>query len=69
MMTWADRLRKAIEDSGMSRYAVARDAGLSYSIVHGFVNGTRGLTLDNAERIARVVGLELRPVRQKKRRK
>jgi plasmid maintenance system antidote protein VapI len=67
-MAWAFRLRRAIKDSGLSLYAVARDAHLGYAAVHGFYHGTRGLTLDSAERIARLLGYDMLPVQSARRR-
>jgi len=58
------QLRDAILDSDMSRYEIAKRAGLAYSQMSLFINGQRSLTLTSAAKIARVLGLELRPVRK-----
>jgi len=63
---WTNLIRKALADTGLSLLAVARASEVGYATVHGFANGTRGLMLDNAERIGRVVGLELRRARRGK---
>ena len=58
------QLRDAILGSDMSRYEIAKRAGLAYSQMSLFINGQRSLTLTSAAKIARVLGLELRPVRK-----
>ncbi len=54
-------LRKAIaqaERNGMSRYAIAKAAGLPYSQVYNVAEGTIP-RLDSAERIATALGLRI----------
>ncbi len=53
----AGQLRRAIGGSGLTRNQVAKQAGLSYSVIHGFMAGTKDLTLNTASRIAAIVGL------------
>ncbi len=67
MIDLAKQLREAIERSGLTRKQIADRTGVSYSAVHGFVAGTRDMTLQSASKIAEVVGLDLRPVRRGKR--
>jgi len=58
------QLRDAILGSGMSRYEIAKQAGVTNSQLSLFLSGQRSLTLTSAAKIARVLGLELRPVRK-----
>ncbi len=58
------QLRDAILGSDMSRYEIAKRAEVAHSQMSLFVNGQRSLTLTSAAKIARVLGLELRPVRK-----
>jgi plasmid maintenance system antidote protein VapI len=58
------QLRDAILGSEMSRYEIAKRAGVAHSQMSLFINGQRSLTLTSAAKIARVLGLELRPVRK-----
>ena len=58
------QLREAIQGSGMSCYEIAKRAGVTNSQLSLFINGRRSLTLTSAAKIARVLGLELRPVRK-----
>jgi predicted transcriptional regulator len=64
-MTWADTIKRAIRRSGLSLLAVAKAANIDYPRVYLFMHGHNS-RLDNAERIARAVGLELRPRRKKR---
>lgn len=58
------QLRDAILGSEMSRYEIAKRAGVAHSQMSLFINGQRSLTLTSAAKIARVLGLELRSVRK-----
>ena len=60
------QLRQAAKGSGMSVKALANKAQLAYASAHRFVNGD-GLTLKSAARLARVLGLELVPMKRPKR--
>ena len=55
----------AFKNSGLSRFAWARQAEVDYSVVHGFVAGSRDVTLRSASRMCGVLGLELRPKRKR----
>ena len=66
---WGDRIRAAVRAADLSMLALSREAGVPYSVVHDFITGKGNVNLRNAERICRVVGLDLRPVGRVKRRK
>ena len=53
------QLRDAILGSEMSRYEIAKQAGVTDSQLSLFVNGQRSLTLTSAAKIAHVLDLEL----------
>ena len=57
--TLADQLRKAIKDSGLSTYAVAKGSGLSYPATLRFISGERDLFLSSATKLAQFFGMEL----------
>ena len=67
MVDLRQQLRDAMERSGLTRKRIADETGLSYSMIHGLVEGTRDVRLDSASRIAKVLDLELRSVRRSKR--
>ena len=60
------QLRQALLDPPVSRRQIALAAGVSEGVVSNFVNGHRSITMDTAARLARVLGLELRPVRPRR---
>ena len=55
-----DTLRKAIEDSGMSQNQLSELSGVHRAQINRFVSGERTLTLESAEKIAKVLKLELK---------
>jgi transcriptional regulator with XRE-family HTH domain len=40
-----DQLRQAIDDSGLTRYRIAKETGVSESALAQFYNGHRGLSM------------------------
>jgi transcriptional regulator with XRE-family HTH domain len=44
-----DQIRRAIDDSGITRYRIAQETGIDESTLAKFYNGTRGLSLDNLD--------------------
>ncbi len=56
------QLREAILSSGRSCYEIAKRAEVTNSQLSLFLSEQRSLTLTSAAKIARVLGLELRPV-------
>lgn len=57
------QLRAAFAESGLSRFAWAKKAGVSYAMVFHFCAGDRTVTLDSASKLADVLGVEFRPKR------
>ena len=57
--TISEQLREVIHQRGLTAYKVAKDAGLSHTIVQRFLDGDRGLKLDSADKIARTLRLRL----------
>ena len=63
-----ETLRKAIKHSPDSRYRIAQDSGVSEGQLSRFISRERGLSMDNIEKVADALGLEI-VVRPKPRRK
>ncbi len=63
----AGLIRKAFRKSRLSIKALSDRSGVHYAAVHAFVNGTRDPMLSTVDKLCRVLGLELRPVRRGKR--
>ena len=61
--TLSEQLRDAIKRDGRSLYALAVDSGVDRGVLVRFMNGEREPTLPTADRICRVLGLELRAAR------
>ena len=59
------RLKQALIESKVSRYRIAKESGLTESQLSYFVNGKRTLTLPAAAKLAKVLGLELKPKKKK----
>ncbi|MCK6484908.1 MAG: hypothetical protein L6R00_12335 [Phycisphaerae bacterium] len=64
--TWGNIIRDRVKCSGRTLLDVSRESGVGYGRVYEFIIYGRGVKLDNAERIARAVGLELRPTKRAK---
>ena len=58
-MSLTDQLRKAIQDSRLSLYRIAKDSELSYAIVHRFASGERDIKLSTADRLAEFFDMRL----------
>ena len=41
-----DQLRRAIDDSGLTRYQIAKETGIDESALAKFYNGHRGLSME-----------------------
>lgn len=59
-------IREAIEASGETRYRISQGSGVSQAHLSRLVRGESGCSIENAERIAAYLGLEiiLRPKRR-----
>ena len=58
-----ETLREAIRGSGMTHYALGKEAGVAPAQLDRFVSGERDLKLATAARVAEALGLVLRPGR------
>ena len=58
-MSLTDQLRKAIHDSGLSLYMVAKATHTPYAAIHGFANGHRDIKLETADKLAELFGMKL----------
>ena len=68
-----EQLRRAILQSGMSRYEVSKQTGIDQGTLSRFVSEDprkhRTITLTTASRLAEALGLKLAPESSRKRRK
>ena len=54
-----DQLRQAIDDSGLTRYRIAKETGISESALSQFYNGHRGLSMDALNAIGEYLQLRI----------
>jgi plasmid maintenance system antidote protein VapI len=55
----SDQLRELITAAASSTYELARDAGVDRSVLSRFLAGKRTITLETADRLAKVLKLRL----------
>jgi plasmid maintenance system antidote protein VapI len=58
-MSLTEQLLDAIDNSGVTLYRVAKDAGISYAIIERFTKRERGITLETADKLAAYFGMKL----------
>ena len=61
-------IRRAIDASGQSRYAVSKGSGVSQAQLSRLKSGAQGMSIANVERLAKYLGLEI-VIRAKRARK
>ncbi len=54
-----DQLRQAIDDSGLTRYRIAQETGLSESTLAQFYNGHRGLSMNALNALGEFLDLKI----------
>lgn len=54
-------LRKAVDDSGLSLYRIAKDTGVTAESLLRFQRGDQSIRLDKADALAEYLGLHLVP--------
>ena len=55
----SEALRIAITGSGVSRYDLAKQVGISESVLSRFIGGQQGITIATADKLAELLGMEL----------
>lgn len=63
--TLSDVIREAVTQDGRSLARLAQESGVSHTILSRFLRNERDITLGTAERLCRVLALELRSVQRK----
>jgi len=54
-----DQIRQAVDDSGLSRYAICKATRIDQGGFSHFMAGKAGLTLANLDLVAEVLGLRI----------
>ncbi len=60
MKTISDQLKKAIQDSGKSRYQISKESGVSQPQLSRFMSSERDLRLQSVDEICKALNLELK---------
>ena len=55
----SDQLRQAIDDSGLTRYRIAKETGISESTLGQFYNGHRGLSMNALNALGEFLDLKI----------
>ena len=55
-----EAVRKAIEESALTRYEIAKRSGVSQSSLSRFARGETTLSLESIEKLAPVLGVRIR---------
>lgn len=55
----SEQVRRAIERSGMSRYAICKRLGFSESVMSKFMSGKCGLSMETLDRLAELLDLRI----------
>jgi DNA-binding phage protein len=58
-LRFSDQLRRAVDQSGLSRYEICKRAGLDQSVMHRFMHERSGLSMATVDAICKTLGLEL----------
>ncbi|QDV32371.1 helix-turn-helix domain-containing protein [Tautonia plasticadhaerens] len=56
---FSDQIRDAVNASGMSRYALCKAIGLNQGAMSRFMSGKGGMSLENLDRLAELLGLSI----------
>ena len=54
-----DQLRQAIDDSGLTRYRIAKETGISEATLSKFYLGQRGLSMEALNALGEYLGLRI----------
>ena len=54
-----DQLRQAIDDSGLTRYRIAKETGISESTMSNFISGKAGLSMEILDRVTTFLRIDL----------
>jgi DNA transposition AAA+ family ATPase len=54
-----DQLRQAIDESGLTRYQIAKETGIDESALGKFYNGHRGLSMEALNALGECLELEI----------
>jgi ribosome-binding protein aMBF1 (putative translation factor) len=56
---FTERIRRAIQNSGVSRYQISKQTGIDQAVLSKFVNGHLGFTLETLDKLADYLQFDL----------
>lgn len=56
---FSEQLRRAVEQSDLSRYRISKQTGIAQSILSRFVNEGAGLSMESVDKLCECLGLRL----------
>ena len=65
----SDQIRQAIDESGLTRYRIAKETAIDESTLAKFYNGHAGLSMDALDRLGEYLNLSISIDKRKPRRK
>ncbi len=54
---FSEQLRRALNESGLTRYRIAKELGVSQATLSKFMSGQRGLSMAVVDRVCGLLGL------------
>ena len=57
--SFSDQIRRAIDSSEYSRYAICKQIKVDQSTMSRFMNGTGGFSMDGLDRLAELLALKI----------
>ena len=55
----SDQIRRAVDDSGLSRYRISKELGVAESTMSRFMSGKGGLSMEHLDALAELLGLRI----------
>ena len=52
----SDQIRRAVDDSGLSRYRISKELGVAESTMSRFMSGKGGLSMEHLDALAELLG-------------
>lgn len=65
-MKLSDQIRRAVDECGMTRYAIAKETGISNATLSRFMSGERGLPMKTLDVLAELLNLNITVSKQGK---
>ena len=62
----SDQVRQAVDDCGMTRYAIWKATGIDQATLSRFVTGERRLSMDSLDRLADLLDLNITTGRRRR---